>query len=370
MKYSFVNFCKNLFCAVWRGRAYIIFMQIIETDIKKLTDADERSVKLSDLFSKLQKAIDLLQPVDEETAMEILNVGNVDFPMVLGYANKLRVKTQGEKIRICAIMNAKSGACSEDCAFCAQSAHSKTKAEVYPMKDGETIAKNHAEVSKEVHCFGVVTSGEGLDDKDIDVLAKTVKENGCGAGWGASLGIISDEQLLKLKNAGLTRYHHNIETAKSFYSKICTTHDWSLRFDMAKRVKKIGLSLCCGVILGVGESKKQRVEAAMEINEIGSDVIPLNFLIAIEGTKLQDMPPMPPMDILKAVAMFRFVNPKADVKIAGGRVHLRQLQSMMFFAGASSIISGSLLTTPNCCVENDMKMLADLELKVSGGDGI
>jgi biotin synthase len=319
---------------------------------------------LSGLFSKLQKTIDSLKPIDEETALEILDVNNVDFPMLLGYANKLRVKTQGEKIRICAIMNAKSGACSEDCAFCAQSAHNKTKTEVYSMKDGGTIAQIHAQISRDVHCFGVVTSGEGLDDKDINLLAKTVEENCGGADWGASLGIISDAQLLKLKNAGLTRYHHNIETAKSFYPQICTTHDWTLRQDMAERVKKIGLGLCCGVIFGVGESKKQRVEAAIQINEIGSDIIPLNFLIAIEGTKLQDMSPVPPLDILKTVAMFRFVNPCADIKIAGGRLHLRQLQSMMFFAGANSMICGSLLTTPNFSIEDDMKLLADLELKV------
>ncbi|MDR0304567.1 MAG: biotin synthase BioB [Chitinispirillales bacterium] len=325
---------------------------------------------MSDLFSKLQKTIDSLRPIDEETAMEVLNIDNVDFAMLLGYANKLRVKTQGDNISICAIMNAKSGSCSENCAFCAQSAHSEAQAEIYPMRDSKTIAKIHGEISRDTHCFGVVTSGEGLNDEDIDVLIKAIKEDKNGVEWGASLGIISDEQLLKLKNAGLTRYHHNIETAKSFYSQICTTHDWNLRADMAKRVKKVGLNLCCGVILGVGESKKQRVEAAMEINQIQSDTIPLNFLIAIKGTKLQDIPPMQPLDILKTVAMFRFVNPESDIKVAGGRVHLRQLQSMVFFAGASSMISGSLLTTPNCSTGSDRKLLADLELGLKNYDNI
>ena len=319
---------------------------------------------MNDLFSKLQKTIDSLQPIDNKTALEILNIDNVDFPSLLGYANKLRVKTQGKGIRICTIMNAKSGACGEDCAFCAQSAHSETQTEIYPMRDGEIIAKNHGDTPEDAHCFGVVTAGEGLCESDIDVLADAIAKNPDGANWSASLGIISDEQLLKLKNAGMSRYHHNIETAKSFYPQICTTHSWDLRCDMAKRIKKAGLSLCCGGIMGVGESKEQRVELAFELSEIGSDIIPLNFLIAIKGTKLENMPPMKPLDILKTVAMFRFVNPKVDIKVAGGRVHLRELQSMMFFAGANSIISGTLLTTPNCSTQKDRELLADLELEV------
>jgi biotin synthase len=261
-------------------------------------------------------------------------------------------------------MNAKSGACSEDCAFCSQSVHHDTAIDVYPMKDGKTIAKIHENVPKDVHCFGVVTSGEGLNADDVAVLADTIAANHSGVPWSASLGIISDEQLMKLKNAGMTRYHHNIETAKSFYPQICSTHSWHLRVDMARRVKKAGLSLCCGGIMGVGESKTQRVELAFELSEIGSDIIPLNFLMAIEGTKLENIPPMKPLDMLKTVAMFRFVNPEADIKVAGGRVHLRDLQTMMFYAGASSLITGRLLTTANCETDDDRRMLADLELEV------
>ena len=358
---------------------------------------------MSNLFQKLQNAIDFLQPIDGDTALSILNIDNDDFPMLLGYANKLRVKTQGAGVRICTIMNAKSGACGEDCAFCSQSAHSKIKGEIYPMRDSETIAKIYDEAPKNAFCFGVVTSGEGLNDSDIDVLVEAMKRRGetsfaqntagdkegekCFAptnerqsvgakhlspkmqqehlpDWSASLGIITYEQLLKLKNSGMARYHHNIETAKSFYPQICTTHSWDLRSDMARRVKKMNLELCCGGIMGVGESKEQRVELAMELAEIGSDIIPLNFLIAQKGTKLENIPPIKPLDILKTVAMFRFVNPTADIKIAGGRVHLHELQSMMFFAGANSIISGGLLTTPNCTTENDKKLIADLELEI------
>ena len=344
---------------------------------------------MSVLFTKLQKTIDNLRPIDGDTALDILNINNIDFPMLLGFANKLRVKTQGEKIRICTIMNAKSGACSEDCAFCVQSVHSKIKSEIYPLKDGEIISETYTNSPAHAHCFGVVTSGEGLCDGDIDILAgviaKSTGENKKKSAqnsqnseaesflpenepnppdWSASLGIISDEQLLKLKNAGMTRYHHNIETAKSFYHEICSTHSWDLRADTARRVKKIGLELCCGGIMGVGESKEQRVELAKEIYEIGSDIIPLNFLIAQKGTKLENLSPVKPLDILKTVAMFRFTNPKADIKIAGGRLHLHELQSMMFFAGANSIICGGLLTTPNHTSQNDMKLLDDLELGI------
>lgn len=320
---------------------------------------------MSNLFEKLAKAVETEQSVDFDTALEILNLPNVDFPMLMGYANKLRVKTQGEKIRLCNIMNIKSGACSEDCAFCAQSGHHDTSAEVYEMLDGEIIAKKYSETPREIHCFSVVSSGEGLNEKDIDKLIEIFEnKNKELSSWSGSLGIISDKQLLKLKNAGMARYHHNIETAKSYYPQICTTHSWDLRRDMAKRVKKIGLELCCGGILGVGESKEQRVELATELGEIGSDIIPMNFLVAIKGTKLENEPPLKPLEILKTVAMFRFVNPKADIKVAGGRVHLHDLQSMVFFAGANSLITGNLLTTPNCNLETDKKMLADLELEI------
>jgi len=320
--------------------------------------------EVNDLFVKLNNAVETLEPIDFGTALEILNVKNEDFPMVMGYANKLRVKTQGEKIRLCNILNAKSGACSEDCAFCAQSGHHNTQAEVYDMLDGEIIAKKYNETPPEIRCFGVVTSGEGLDDKEIDVFVETIKKNHGKIEWSGSLGIISDEELLKLKNAGMTRYHHNIETAKSYYPKICSTHSWEIRRDMAVRAKKMGLNLCCGGIMGVGESKEQRIELAMQLNEIGSDIIPMNFLVAIKGTKLENESPIKPMDILKAVSMFRFVNPMAEIKVAGGRVHLHDLQSMVFFAGANSLITGNLLTTPNCNLETDKKMLADLELEI------
>jgi biotin synthase len=316
------------------------------------------------LFDKLAKAVETTEPIEKETALEILNIDNVDFPMLLGFANRLRVKTQGERIRICTIMNAKSGACSENCAFCSQSVHHNTTTEVYPMSDSKVIAKIHESIPKDAHCFGVVTAGEGLNSNDVDILVDTIAKNNSGVAWSASLGIISDEQLLKLKNAGMARYHHNIETAKSFYSQICSTHSQDLRIDMAKRVKKAGLSLCCGGIMGVGESKVQRVELAMELNEIGSDIIPLNFLVAIKGTRLEDTPPMKPLDILKTVAMFRFVNPKTEIKVAGGRVHLRNLQTMVFFAGANSLITGRLLTTANCETDDDRRLLADLELEI------
>ena len=316
------------------------------------------------LFAKLSKVVETIEPVDKETALEILNIDNVDFPMLLGFANKLRVKTQGEQIRICTIMNAKSGACSQDCAFCSQSVYHNTVTDVYPMRDSETIAKIHESIPKDAYCFGVVTSGEGLYPDEIAVLVDTIAKNNSGVAWSASLGIIPNGQLIKLKNAGMARYHHNIETAKSFYQHICSTHSHDLRVDMAKRVKKAGLSLCCGGIVGVGESKTQRVELAFELNEIGSDIIPLNFLMAIEGTRLKNMPPMKPLDILKTIAMFRFVNPKTDIKVAGGRVHLGDLQTMMFFAGANSLITGGLLTTSNCKTEDDRRMLANLELDI------
>ncbi len=319
----------------------------------------------SSLYAKLQHAVETNEPVSKETALEILTTPSEEYPMVMGYANALKNRSFGHTTNLCSIMNARSGACSEDCAFCAQSAHFNTESNSYKMRDSDVIRKNYSEAREHpIDRFGVVTSGEGLSDRDIDLLCEAMKKGKEGAtDWCSSLGILTREQLQKLKGAGLARFHHNLEVAESHFSKICTTHTYQSRLDMVRRVKEVGLEICCGGIMGVGESLEQRYELAKTLFDEKVDAIPLNFLVSVEGTRLQGTDPMKPMEILKVVSMFRFVNPTAEIKVAAGRLHLRYLQSMIFFAGATGMMIGDLLTVAGGKTKDDLQMIEDLELK-------
>jgi biotin synthase len=319
---------------------------------------------MKDLFNKLSDAVETLKPVSAETAMEILTLPSERVPMVMGFANELKLKTFGATTHLCSIMNARSGACSEDCSFCSQSAHNETTVDVYNMRDDSSIVDEYKKASQNpIDRFGVVTSGEGLDDADIDQFITAI-ESGTEnkTEWCSSLGILTDDQLNRLKNAGLTRFHHNLESAESFFPQICSTHDYSERVDMVRRIKKAGLEICCGGIMGVGESLEQRIELAQTLERENIDAIPLNFHVPVEGTKIAHLGEMPPMEIIKTIMTFRFLNPKAEIKIAAGRVHLRDLQSMIFFAGATGMMIGEYLTVAGRAVKDDLQMLKDLDI--------
>ena len=174
------------------------------------------------------------------------------------------------------------------------------------------------------------------------------------------------DELGKLKAAGLRRYHHNLETAPSFFPEICTTHDHQIRVETVRAAKEAGLEVCCGGLLGLGESLEQRVELACLLAELQVDQIPLNFLVPIPGTPMEDRPPVEPLEVLRTIAMFRLVCPEAGLNVAAGRVRLNRLQSMIFYAGCNAMMIGDLLTVAGGAVAEDLQMLADLELEVVG----
>lgn len=318
----------------------------------------------TEFLNSLKKAVETSEPVSKEVALQILTSDSSDYPMIMAYANELRIKEFGAEIHNCSITNAKSGSCSEDCAFCAQSAHHKTTTESYKMRDSESLVASYdANIKNPIDRFGVVTSGEGLNGSDVDTLIEAIKTKQIdGKSWCSSAGILSDEDIKRLKAAGLTRFHHNVETAESHFPNICTTHKYQERIDMVKRVLGNGLSICCGGIIGLGESLEQRYELAKTVHDLGVDSIPVNFHVPVEGTKLEHLKILPPMEILKTISMFRFVNPKAEVKVCAGRIHLRDLQSMVFYAGATGIMVGDLLTIAGRGVTEDVQMLRDLEI--------
>lgn len=305
------------------------------------------------------------ESVSDKIALEILNSQSEDMPDIFSCTNSLRIKHFGKKIHLCSILNAKSGSCEQDCTFCAQSAHHKTKNETYDFVSQNKIVDAFRSAGKlPIGHFGVVTSGGALSDNNIDKFIETIKsEKNDTVHWCASLGLLTKKQLVSLKEAGLKRFHHNLETAQSFFSNICTTHEYSQRLDMVRNVKEAGLELCCGGIMGLGESKEQRVEFARTLQREKVDAIPLNFLIPVTGTPMEGKDIMPPMDIIRIISMFRMVNPTAEIKVCAGRIHLRDLQSMIFYAGATGMMVGQLLTIAGREVPVDMQMLEDLEVE-------
>ena len=308
------------------------------------------------------------QPATRDDARRILGISQqTDIMLLLAHANLLRLHYHGNAVDLCAIVNAKSGRCSEDCAFCAQSVHFKTSVQEYPLLSTKDIirAAEHC-AQNNTHRFSIVTSGKGITaEEDFESICATVGQLAAMPGMApcASLGILSGEQFARLKQAGLKRYHHNLETAESFYGNICTTHPFSRRAATVRAAREAGLEICCGGILGLGETPGQRVELALTLRELGVDSVPLNFLNPIPGTPLENQALLPPLEILKAIAMFRFVLPEKEIRICGGReVNLRTLQPLMYLAGANGAMTGNYLTTSGRDPATDSQEILDLGL--------
>jgi biotin synthase len=313
------------------------------------------------------QAADLGIPVSGETAMEILLCGPDEIPEILVCTNRVRNRYFGKNLLMCSILNAKSGECTEDCAFCAQSAHHSTHADVFGLAAVDEIEAAYRKASElPVTHFGVVTSGKALKEIEIEQICEAAKRtNDPRLAWCASLGCLDRDQLLMLKRTGFKRFHHNLETAESFFPEICSTHSYAQRLDTVRAVKEAGLEICCGGILGLGESLEQRVEFAALLAREQVDSIPINFLLAIKGTKVEDLPPLPPLDMIRSIAMFRMMNPKAEIKVCAGRIHLRDLQSMVFYAGATGIMIGDLLTIAGRNPKEDLQMIEDLGFRIA-----
>ncbi|MDF9408076.1 MAG: Biotin synthase [Pelotomaculum sp. PtaB.Bin013] len=274
----------------------------------------------------------------------------------------------GNRVDLCSIMNVKSGRCSEDCIFCAQSGHYRTDIDVYSLLSEEEILEQALEMEAEgARRFSLVTSGKGILNSDFDkilaifeILREKTSLNLC-----ASLGIINYDQAVLLKKAGVTRYHHNIETSRSFYAKICTTHLFNERVETIRAAGKAGLEICAGGIIGLGESWRQRVEMAFKLKELHVTSVPVNILTPIKGTPLWGSHVPAPLEVLQTLAMFRMVLPGAVIRLAGGReAALRDLQSTALLAGVNGLMVGNYLTTSGRGIEHDLQMIKDLEIEI------
>ncbi|MCK4959544.1 MAG: biotin synthase BioB, partial [Planctomycetes bacterium] len=275
----------------------------------------------------------------------------------------------GNEVRVCSIVPGRLGGCDQDCAFCAQSVRYDTQVSksVTVLSDDEILAAAKEANEKGVPYFGIVYSGRAITEKElsrIEKLIATIKSD-YGMGVCVSLGIISADQAKRLVKAGAKRYNHNLETSERYFSKIVTTHDYSERVATIKTALDAGLKVCGGGIFGIGETEADRLDMAFQLRELGVDMVPMNFLHPIEGTPLGSAKKLEPMEILRIIAMYRFILPQTNLKVAGGRVlNLRDVQSWIFYAGCTSILTGNYLTTAGRSVEEDMQMLKDLGLKV------
>ncbi len=264
----------------------------------------------------------------------------------------------------CGILNAKSGRCPENCAFCAQSAHHETGAPVYPFVSQDVILQKAAEAARHgVSRFSLVVSGTMLDEKDVEPLCRAVERIIAETGMSVcgSLGILTPERAACYREAGVTRYHHNLETAESFFPNICTTHAYERDVESLRAARAAGMEVCSGGIIGLGESREQRAELAWTLAELGVDSVPINFLNAIPGTRLEHMPRLAPQEALRTIALFRIMHPGRDILIAGGRSHvLGEWQSWLYAAGANGLMIGDYLTTSGAAFEADLAMMRTL----------
>jgi biotin synthase len=307
-----------------------------------------------------------MKSVRSAEALELF-IEAADHPwMILAAASEIREHFKGKEIILCGITNAKSGKCSEDCKFCAQSSHYKTDVPSYPLKKAKQIVAEAKEAAKNgVEFFGIVASGKRLNAKKewVEILKAIDGLRGIGISPCASLGIIDMEKANELKSAGLFRYHHNLETARSFFKNICTTHDYEDDIETIRAAKSAGLSVCAGALIGMGESISHRIELAETLRELNVDSVPLNILNPVKGTPLSHMKALPPMEILMTIAIFRFMLPAKDIKLCGGKEkNLRQLLPLGILSGANSLMTGNYLTTAGRDSSMDHEMILDLGL--------
>jgi biotin synthase len=333
--------------------------------IAELVDAEIRT-KISELTSRALDGGDISR--DEALALfELENTADI-FDLMAG-ANRIREHFKGNKIHLCSIVNAKAGACSENCSFCAQSAFYQTGSPRYGFVDPEPVREAAEEAHRnQVTALGIVAAWRGLNEGPmLDEVCDRVRELAASGKTRAdvSLGIIKSQRVAdRLKEAGVECYGHNLESSKRFFPTVCTSHSYEERLQTIRYLKQAGIKICSGGILGMGETREDRCDLAFALKEVGAYVVPINILNPIPGTPFEKNPPLPPMEVLKTIACFRFIMPRREIMMASGRtLFLRDMQSMVFAAGASGLMVGNYLTTLNQPAEKDLQMLKDLGLE-------
>ncbi|XCN73807.1 MAG: biotin synthase BioB [Candidatus Electrothrix aestuarii] len=322
-------------------------------------------MKPDDSPQKIAEEIIAGASIDHATACTLAR--SEDQAAVWAAADELRRYFMGNRFHLCSIINARSGNCSENCRFCAQSARYQTGAAIYDLINSDQAIKIALDNEAHgVHRLSLVTSGHSIDKEAWEELSKLYAQinEKTSMELCASMGFLDREQAEQLAEAGITRYHCNLETNEKRFPEICTTHSWHDKIDTLVIAAEAGMSVCSGGIIGMGETMKDRIELAFELWEIGVQSIPINILTPIAGTPLAEFEPLPAEEILTTIALFRFINPDAVIRIAGGRQQLGKEQYRCFAAGANGAIVGNYLTTTGSSIAEDLEALKKMGFTV------
>ena len=282
-------------------------------------------------------------------------------------ADEIRRKFCNNAFDICTIINGKSGRCSENCKFCAQSAHFGGKCEEYPLLGKEELVKQALyNYKRGVHRYSIVCSGKKLSDIEVENLCESFVEikKACPISICVSGGLLDEQNYRKLKEAGVARIHNNLETSRRFFPKICTTHTYDDKIKAVNAAKSAGLEVCSGGIMGLGETMEDRIDLAFSLRELGVKSVPVNMLNPILNTPFQNNKVLSEDDMKRIVAIFRFIIPDAQIRLAGGRGLMSDMGKSLFVSGANAAISGDMLTTSGITIENDMKIISELGYRV------
>jgi biotin synthase len=294
---------------------------------------------------------------------EALRISSLEGPGVFelfAAANRLREAFRADRVDLCSIVSARTGACQEDCSYCAQSRVSRAEVKAHPLlgKD-EVLGRARAARQAGAKRFCIVTSGRratGPELRRIAAMVSAIRDEGLSPC--ATLGLLGQEELMMLKEAGLHRYHHNLETSRRLFPRICSTHTYEDKITTIKAAKRAGLSLCSGGIFGMGEDWTDRVEMAFALRELGADSVPLNFLVPVKGTPLEGAAPLAPLEALKIISLYRFLLPEKEIRLCGGRLQsLGQFNAFVFMAGADGLLTGDCLTTRGRAPEDDLRLI-------------
>lgn len=303
--------------------------------------------------------------ISKEEALKLVTAPLQD---LCSYADEIRKHFCGNTFDMCTIINGKSGRCSENCKYCAQSAHYCTKIEEYPLLDSDTIVEQaHYNDDRGVLRYSIVTSGKALNDAEIENVCQSIRriKEETNVKVCVSFGLLNAKQFEKIKQAGVERVHNNLETSRNNFPNVCTTHTFDDKIKAIKSAQSVGLNVCSGGIMGLGETMEDRIDLALSVRELGIKSIPINLLNPIPNTPYENNPILTNDEMCRIIAIFRFINPKSFIRLAGGRGLLEDFGKRCFQSGANAVISGDMLTTTNgMTIEKDMQMVKSLGYEV------
>lgn len=297
------------------------------------------------------------------TKEEALFIAGENLEEICGAADEIREKFCSNGFDLCTIINGKSGRCSENCKYCAQAGCYKTKIESYPLLDTDTIVKDAKRNAEQgVLRYSIVTSGRSLNDEEVDRACESIRaiRKETDIAVCVSFGLLNEEQFRKLKEAGVSRIHNNLETSRRYFPNVCSTHTYDEKIQTIKAAQRAGLKVCSGGIMGIGETMEDRIDMVLEQRELGVKSIPVNMLNPIKGTPYENNQILSQDEMRRIVAVFRFIVPDASIRLAGGRGLMEDKGVSIFKSGANAAISGDMLTTSGITVKKDMDILDEL----------